>query len=61
VTPAEMPLHVHGLGLAVSVNAGVNYVVPSAGVNSYDSLNAGGNVAHNNVQPTIILNYIIRI
>jgi len=60
LTIAEMPSHSHtytgnaGLGASgTGGNAQLNAVSRSTG-------SAGDNVSHNNVQPTIILNYIIK-
>ena len=61
LTVNEMPSHTHG-GIFTGGDGGsgsdpgVNYV--SSG--SSTDFNTGGGSAHNNVQPTIILNYIIK-
>lgn len=62
---SEMPEHSHAYQLAESTSfyAGTsdNGSVDSAIVGSYDQTDyAGGSSPHNNVQPTIILNYIIK-
>lgn len=74
ITVAELPAHTHGGGGTISVPAGVNStdgaVFGLVAVNSNgnpQSFTVSGNTgsvgsgtAHNNVQPTIILNYIIK-
>ena len=61
LTESEMPDHTHTetrnnpAGITGGTNPGVD-----AGVITRDTGPAGGDQAHNNVQPTIILNYIIK-
>ena len=61
LTVNEMPSHTHG-GIfeegdgGQGEDPGINYV--SSGTST--DFNTGGDAAHNNVQPTIILNYIIK-
>lgn len=70
---SELPAHDHDVDTAVKSNntngvagnypTGTNLSSPSAaqiGVNTNSIKNTGGGGAHNNVQPTIILNYIIK-
>jgi len=63
LTTTELPAHHHG-GLPSStstsyggVAGGQSYYTPSGGNNSGD---AGGGGAHNNIQPTMTVNWIIR-
>ncbi len=64
LTIAEMPAHAHD----VNTNAGASYSTGvsgnsngSAGAGSTTAIqNTGGDGAHNNVQPTFVLNYIIK-
>lgn len=72
LTTSEMPAHNHSGNVALRTNweAGTSSLSPVGtgdarydGSGSYPALtisNAGGGGAHNNVQPTIILNYIIK-
>jgi len=61
LTEAEMPSHTHtetrnqDAGITGGGNPGVD-----RGVKTHTTGSAGGDQAHNNVQPTIILNYIIK-
>ena len=70
---SELPAHDHDIdttfknnntnGVAGNYPTGTNLSSPSAaqiGVNTNSIKNTGGGGAHNNVQPTIILNYIIK-
>lgn len=70
---SELPAHDHDVDTAVKSNntngvagnypTGTNLSSPSAaqlGANTNSIKNTGGGGAHNNVQPTIILNYIIK-
>jgi microcystin-dependent protein len=64
LTEAQLAAHDHAVtggtfgGVAGFSASGGGQVVP-AGAAAIDISDAGGDVAHNNVQPTIILNYII--
>ena len=60
LTSAQMPSHTHSTtyGGAVAVNNGSQVGVKLDGAASTGSAGSGG--AHNNVQPTLILNKIIR-
>ena len=60
---AEMPEHTHGIGGTNILNtAGIANYRLSPSSNSVGNTKAsGGDQPHNNVQPTIILNYIIKI
>lgn len=63
LSAGEMPAHTHTLnnsysdftseGIALNLGGG-------RGPSSYTTSSAGGGAAHNNVQPTIILNYMIK-
>lgn len=57
---SQIPSHAHALGSAVYVAAGSNYLVPASGPLSFDSAVNGGGGAHNNVQPTLLVNKIIK-
>lgn len=62
LTTAEMPSHRHNLGTAVAgsnSNSNLGVIGDAGGDNRQSSLTGGGG-AHNNVQPTLILNYIIK-
>ena len=62
LTIAQMPAHDHGgANSQVSDPAGTNLTIGTTGSFDFVSLpSEGGGQAHNNVQPTIILNYIIK-
>jgi len=62
LTIAEMPAHGHGSTSEVINSASSGLVINSAGTafNFSNLPNTGGDGSHNNVQPTIILNYIIK-
>jgi microcystin-dependent protein len=60
LTTAEMPAHVHGGTLQRSGSAYIVSVDAGALATTGDTDSTGGDGAHNNVQPTIILNYIIK-
>lgn len=57
-----MPSHTHNVGLninAVNVqNAASSYIGASTG--NWNVSSTGGGQAHNNVQPTMVMNYIIK-
>jgi microcystin-dependent protein len=57
----EMPAHTHGIGGTSQLNFGSSdyRLSPSSG-SIGDTKSTGGDQPHNNVQPTIILNYIIK-
>lgn len=62
LTAAEMPSHSHTYSMASgTAGTGAPNTPDTAGSvsNSYNTSSAGGDGAHNTVQPTIILNYII--
>lgn len=62
LTVTEMPSHAHSTGQDNLADTGSGVAVrrtDSAG-GAVDTASTGGNGAHNNVQPTIILNYIIK-
>ena len=59
LTTAQMPAHTHTIGMSGSSGA-TSPAAPGAGApTTYNSGSAGGDGAHNNVQPTIIFNKII--
>lgn len=67
LTEAEMPEHSHSLGTRARVQVGLDNGTQygGGGSSTYSGTeiitqNAGSDGAHNNVQPTIILNYIIK-
>jgi len=62
LTEAEMPSHTHSSGLSTYTNT-IQFPGVDGGGNKLVSSNTtatGGGSAHRNVQPTIILNYIIK-
>jgi microcystin-dependent protein len=58
LTTAEMPAHTHTVSSFATAGSGGAVVGVQSG--STNTGSTGGDGAHNNVQPTIILNYIIR-
>lgn len=54
---AEMPSHTHPNGVT---SAGANFAGGTDSTTLTNSGSAGGDDPHNNVQPTIILNYVIK-
>lgn len=57
LTEAQMPAHTHSIGLSGSGGGGTT----NGGTSTLGQTGStGGGGAHNNVQPTIILNYIIK-
>jgi microcystin-dependent protein len=66
LTDAEMPTHDHSFEFTRSNTPGGTADVDAQGgavLNSFSGTTgaAGSDGAHNNVQPTIILNYIIKV
>jgi microcystin-dependent protein len=63
LTVGEMPSHTHGVA-ATTGGSGILYVQPpfAGNVNSitYDSTSSGNNESHNNLQPSLVVNYIIK-
>jgi microcystin-dependent protein len=59
LTTTEMPAHTHTAPQGLSSTGGFALVAGSAGTSTTTG-SAGSDGAHNNVQPTIILNYIIK-
>lgn len=63
LTTAEMPAHTHTLTTdvqALGSGAGNREFIRNDGSTSENTASTGGSDPHNNVQPTIILNYIIK-
>ena len=66
LTTAQIPAHGHTFSVTgtvdggAAVNFGSNYTVGARTSFSGTTANAGGGGAHNNAQPTIITNYIIK-
>jgi microcystin-dependent protein len=63
LSESQIPAHTHGIGgrtLDMALG-GSNYRLSPASGSIGDTKSTGGGEAHNNVQPTIILNYIIKI
>lgn len=64
LTTAQMPEHKHAVSNAASNAAGGSFATPaSVATNGLqpDTANAGSGQAHPNVQPTLVLNKIIRL
>lgn len=67
LTTAQIPSHSHSMGSNSRVQMGLDNGTTYAGyspsqysVTTYSTQSTGGGQAHNNMQPTIILNYIIK-
>lgn len=58
LTISEMPAHTHTVGNAPRAYAGGADCIAEGGV--YNTSSSGGDTAHTNTQPTIVLNYIIK-
>lgn len=59
----EIPSHTHALDILGSggeTPAGLNYTVSAGGANSNFTQLTGGGQAHNNLQPYLVMNYIIK-
>lgn len=68
LTTAQMPAHSHSLGSNSRVQMGLDNGTTYAGYSpsqyyatTYSTQSTGNGQAHNNMQPTIVLNYIIKI
>lgn len=62
LTTPQMPAHTHNTGTTISgrnTTSGGGETIVYAGA-TYASTSVGGGNAHNNTQPTIVLNYIIK-
>lgn len=60
---AEMPAHTHTFAALTSRNTslgGSETIADTSSNTTMTTASAGGGLAHNNVQPTILLNYIIK-
>lgn len=62
LTINEMPSHNHKMysPASVTVAAGSNYGIPDLGISTTPTTNTGGDQPHNNLQPYITINYLIR-
>jgi microcystin-dependent protein len=63
LTTSEMPAHTHTEVtplLNVSVSAGSGFLATNGTLQSPNTGSTGGGGAHNNMQPTMLLNYIIK-
>lgn len=61
LTTTEMPAHTHGLAWSgVYVNNGSAVAVPDGGTDAQTG-SAGSDGAHNNMQPSLALNFIIKL
>ena len=60
LTESEMPDHSHNAWGGGIQNGGFNGSYGDGGSQNVSTSDTGGDQAHNNVQPTIILNYIIK-
>lgn len=62
LTVAEMPSHRHSIGYGANVLAGSGAPTPSAagGGTQVVSTAAGGDTAHNNIQPYITTQFLIK-
>lgn len=58
----EIPAHTHGIGFAGSgATAGTSVAIPAAGsATNYASTSTGGGGAHNNLQPYIVMHWVIK-
>jgi microcystin-dependent protein len=57
---AEMPSHTHSLTITSTAPAGAGSYGGNTGSANLTTAATGGSGAHNNTQPTIVLNYIIK-
>lgn len=62
LTASEMPSHAHTLvyNSTVVINAGSQFTVPMAAAPGFTG-SAGGDVPHNNMQPYLVVNKLIRV
>lgn len=67
LTVGEMPSHNHDIGWAQTTNLtdpgqqGIPGQAPNNWVDSWKTFSTGGGQPHNNLQPYIVLNYIIKV
>lgn len=62
LTVSEMPSHNHKMysPASVTVASGSSYGIPDLGISTTPTTNTGGDQPHNNLQPYITINYLIR-
>jgi microcystin-dependent protein len=60
ISEAQMPGHVHQYGFGGGTSGGAYITQASPGGTFQSSTQVGGGQAHNNLQPYIVLNYIIK-
>lgn len=61
LSTGEMPAHSHTVSAGTTAGAGANLTDSlNTGSNAYATNSQGGGAAHNNVQPSLALNYIIK-
>ena len=63
LTVAEMPSHSHDIMCKISVDSGGSEIPPTDSKSTdirYPTLSTGGDLPHNNIQPYLVTNYIIK-
>ena len=61
LTTAQIPAHTHSVRGTLAATVSASGVVQNDPSLSRNSLNTGGGGTHNNMQPTLIMNYIIKV